>query len=153
VQSFLTQPVPTGSAFDCAGYFGSTCAAPTPKWRHVMSADWASPWAGLDVTLRWRYIGATDVDRSSNDPQLAATYFGPTSHIGGYTYLDLSASMPVTSGIDFRLGINNITDKAPPIIANGNYSDCPTAGCNDNTWVGTYDTLGRYLYAHVSVKF
>ena len=153
VQNFLTQPVPTGGAFDCAGYFGSTCAAPTPKWRHVLSADWGTPWAGLDLTLRWRYIGSSDVDRSSPDPQLRATYFGPTSHIGGYSYFDLSASMPVASSIDFRLGINNITDKAPPIIANGNYSDCPTAGCNDNTWVGTYDTLGRYIYMHLSAKF
>jgi outer membrane receptor protein involved in Fe transport len=51
------------------------------------------------------------------------------------------------------VGVNNLTDKEPPIIPNGNYSDCPNTSCNDNTWVGTYDTLGRYLYAHVSAKF
>jgi outer membrane receptor protein involved in Fe transport len=51
------------------------------------------------------------------------------------------------------LGVNNIADKNPPLILNGSLSDCPNNTCNDNTWVGTYDTLGRYIYAHVSLKF
>jgi len=51
------------------------------------------------------------------------------------------------------VGVNNIADKAPPVVANGNYSDCPNTSCNDNTWVGTYDTMGRYFYVHVQAKF
>jgi hypothetical protein len=39
------------------------------------------------------------------------------------------------------------------VVANGNYSDCPNTSCNDNTWVGTYDTMGRYIYAHITAKF
>ena len=154
VLNFLTQPLPTGGAFDCVGYFGTTCYAPTPAWRHVLNSTWQSPWAGLDFTARWRYIGPVSTDRQSQDPQLSQTYFQPTAHIGGYSYIDLSASIPIpNTGITFRLGVNNLSDKAPPIVANGNYSDCPNTSCNDNTWVGTYDTLGRYLYAHVSAKF
>jgi iron complex outermembrane receptor protein len=153
VNSFDTQPLPTGGSYDCVGYFGSTCGAPIPKWRHVFGTTWATPWWGADLTLRWRYIGPTNTDRSSSDPQLSQTYFGPTSHIGGYTYLDFSASIPIGSVVSFRVGMNNIADKAPPVVANGNYSDCPNTSCNDNTWVGTYDTLGRYLYAHISAKF
>jgi iron complex outermembrane receptor protein len=151
---FDTQPLPTGGAYDCVGYYGTTCGAPTAAWKHVLNNTWASPWAGLDITARWRYLGPVNSDRQSQDPQLAQTYFAPTSHIGGYSYIDLSASIPVgTSGVSFRVGVNNLTDKAPPVVANGNYSDCPNTSCNDNTWVGTYDTLGRYLYAHVSAKF
>ncbi len=153
VSKWDTQPLPTGSSFDCTGYFGSTCGSPTPKWRHVLTASWSTPWAGLDVAVRWRYIGTTAVDRSSSDPALNATYFGGTANIPAYNYIDLSASMPLATGVTFRLGVNNLQDKAPPIIVNGNYSDCPNATCNDNTFVGTYDTLGRYLYAHVSAKF
>lgn len=154
VLDFLTQPLPTSGAYDCVGYFGTTCGAPTPAWRHVLNATWAAPWAGLDFTARWRYLGPVSTDRQSQDPQLAQTYFAGTSHIGGYSYIDLSASIPIAStGITFRVGVNNLTDKAPPIVANGNYSDCPNTSCNDNTWVGTYDTLGRYVYAHVSAKF
>ena len=119
-----------------------------------MNLDWQAPWWGADLALRWRYIGPSQSDHVSQDPQLAGTYFAPNAHIGGYTYLDLSLSMPVaTSGIDLRVGVNNIGDKTPPIIPNGNYSECPNTSCNANTWVGTYDTLGRYLYAHLSIKF
>ncbi len=154
VLNFFTQPLPGGAAYDCAGYYGSTCQSPTPHWRHVVNTDWGLPWAGLDLSLRWRYIGPTQSDHVSQDPQLAgATYLG-TARIGGYSYLDLSLSLPVaTTGVSLRVGVNNLTDKAPPIVASGNYTDCPNLTCNANTWVGTYDTLGRYLYAHASVKF
>jgi outer membrane receptor protein involved in Fe transport len=152
--NFLTQPVLSRGSYDCVGYFGTTCGAPTPKWRHVLNTDWAAPWAGLDLSIRWRYLGPVSTDRQSQDPQLAQTYFEPTSHIGGYSYFDLSASIPImSSGVSVRVGVNNLADKPPPVVANGNYSDCPNSSCNDNTWVGTYDTLGRYLYAHVSAKF
>ncbi len=119
----------------------------------MLNTTWGSPWWGLDFTARWRLIGPSKVDRSSGDPQLTAPYYLSTSHIPGYNYIDLSASLPVTSAINVRLGVNNLTDKNPPLILNGNLSDCPNSTCNDNTWAGTYDTLGRYLYAHVSVKF
>jgi iron complex outermembrane receptor protein len=154
VLNFFTEPLTNGPAYNCAGYFGTTCGSPTPHWRHVLNTDWRTPWLGADLALRWRYIGPTQSDRVSQDPQLSQTFFAGTARIGGYSYLDLSFAMPVAStGIDLRVGVNNLTDKAPPIVANGNYSDCPTLTCNDNTWVGTYDTLGRYLYAHVSMKF
>ena len=73
--------------------------------------------------------------------------------IKAYNYLDFSAFIPIGRNVDFRLGVNNIADKNPPLILNGSFSDCPNNSCNDNTWVGTYDTLGRYIYAHLSAKF
>jgi iron complex outermembrane receptor protein len=152
-KDFYTQPLPTGGSYDCAGYWGTTCGAPLPHWRHVLNTTWGLPWWGIDLTARWRLVGPSNVDRSSSDPQLKANYYVSTKHIPGYNYIDLSASMPVTSWVDFRVGVNNIGDKNPPLILNGTLSDCPNTSCNDNTWVGTYDTLGRYLYAHVSMKF
>jgi len=152
--NFLDQPIPGGPKYDCAGYAGVSCGSPTPHWRHVLSSTWGAPWAGLDVTARWRYIGPVDVDSSSQNPDLAGAYYLPTAHIGGYSYIDLSASIPIsTSGVSVRLGVNNLADKTPPVVANGSLSACPTATCNDNTWAGTYDTLGRYMYAHVTAKF
>lgn len=153
VINFLTEPLPGLGSYDCAGYAGQICGSPTPKWRHNFTTNWMTPWAGLDITLKWRYIGSVDSDRTSSDPQLKNTYYTETAHIGGYTYLDLSASMPLGTNVNFRLGINNIADKNPPAVWNGSFTDCPSATCNDNTWVGTYDTLGRYMYAHVTAKF
>ncbi|MDB6107316.1 MAG: hypothetical protein JWO52_7315 [Gammaproteobacteria bacterium] len=152
-KDFYTQPLPGLGSFDCAGYWGSTCGPPVPHWRHVLNETWSLPWFGLDLTARWRLIGPSKVDRSSKDPQLAASFYQSTSHIPGYNYIDLSLAAPVTSNVDIRVGVNNLADKNPPLILNGTLSDCPNNTCNDNTWVGTYDTLGRYLYAHVSLKF
>jgi outer membrane receptor protein involved in Fe transport len=119
----------------------------------VLNTTWGLPWFGLDLTARWRLVGPSKVDRSSSNPALKADFYTATSHIPGYNYIDLSLSAPVTNYVDFRVGVNNIADKNPPLILNGTLSDCPNTTCNDNTWVGTYDTLGRYLYAHVTVKF
>jgi iron complex outermembrane receptor protein len=152
-KDFLTQALPNNGAYNCAGYWGATCEAPLPHWRHVFTTNWGAPWYGLDFTFRWRFIGPSNVDRSSSNPQLNAPFYAETAHIPGYNYIDLSASVPVTSAVDFRVGVNNIADKNPPLVLNGSFSDCPNTTCNDNTWVGTYDTLGRYIYARFSVKF
>jgi outer membrane receptor protein involved in Fe transport len=152
-KDFLTQPLPTGGSFDCAGFWGATCGAPLPHWRHVLSTNWGTPWLGLDFSVKWRFIGGSNVDRSSSDPQLAAPFYLATGHIPAYNYIDLSAAIPLMNNVDLRVGVNNIADKNPPLILNGSLSDCPNSTCNDNTWAGTYDTLGRYIYAHVSVKF
>ena len=75
VNSFDTQPLPTGGSFDCTGLYGATCGAPTPKWRHTFETDWLTPWmTGLSFAARWRYIGPVDVDSSSSNPQLNAAY-------------------------------------------------------------------------------
>jgi iron complex outermembrane recepter protein len=157
VRDFLSTALvgaPGTAAFDCAGYWGSTCGVPLPKWRHVLSTTWATPWAGFDATIRWRYLGSSAVDRSSSDPQLAAPFYPQTAHIPAYNYIDLAFAIPIGRMVDFRLGVNNIADKDPPLILSGNLSDCPNpASCNNNTWVGMYDTLGRYIYAHLSAKF
>jgi iron complex outermembrane receptor protein len=152
-KDFLTQPIPGGGTYDCAGYWGSTCGAPLPKIRQVFTVNWGLPVPGLDLTVKWRLIGPSKVDSESHDPQLAGLFYPSTAQIPGYNYIDMSANYAVTSWIDFRVGVNNVADKNPPLILNGTLSNCPNTTCNDNTWTGTYDTLGRYLYAHVSVKF
>ena len=153
VHEFILQTAPSSiSGYDCVGHFGVNCEAPLPSWRHIVSADWGTPWAGLDVTVRWRYIGSTSTDRSSSQPLLASAFYTPTAHIPAYSYLDLTAAIPIGNSVDFRIGVNNIADKNPPLILSGELADCANT-CNNNTWVGTYDTLGRYIYMHVGVKF
>ena len=159
-RDFLLKPLPTLSAYDCVGYFGTTCGPPLPSWRHMLNTTWGTPWAGLDVTVRWRYIGTSKTDRSSPDPQLNLVpvgspllFYPQTARIPAYNYIDLAASIPIGRDVYFRFGVNNIADKNPPLVLNGSFSDCPNNSCNDNTWVGTYDALGRFLYAHMSVKF
>jgi iron complex outermembrane recepter protein len=162
IRQFITQPTPDlSSAYDCAGFYGSTCAGnsalgngPIPHWRHVFTASWQTPWADLGLNLRWRYIGPTQNDGLSNNPNLSPDgYYIAADHIASYSYLDLSADMPVTKEVTMTLGVNNIADKDPPLVPSGTFSACPTVGCNDNTWPGMYDTMGRYIFLHVEAKF
>jgi outer membrane receptor protein involved in Fe transport len=152
-KDFSIAPIASGPSYDCVGLFGATCNAPLPEWRHVFSTTWGMPWWGLDLTARWRYIGSTSVDRSSSNPQLTSAYYTSAAHIPAYNYLDLSLLVPAGSNFEFRVGVNNIADKNPPLMPTGVLSNCPNTTCNDNTWVGTYDTIGRYIYGSVSAKF
>jgi iron complex outermembrane recepter protein len=147
-----TVPLPGQTAFNCTGYAGNTCGPPQPHFRSVLSTTWMSPWYGADLTLRWRFIGPTQMEGLSQNPQLAVSGFYDGYNIPGYNYLDLSASAQITSFLNVRVGVNNITDKDPPVVLGGTFG-CNSNNCNDNTWVGTYDALGRYLYAHVTMKF
>jgi outer membrane receptor protein involved in Fe transport len=152
-KDLLTQPLPSVPSFDCAGFWGAICDVPLPLWRHVLNSTWLAPWAGLDFTVRWRFIGPSEVDRSSTDPQLHAPFYTATAHIPGYNYIDLSASAPLGDHFNVRVGVNNVADKNPPLILSGTLSDCPNTSCNNNTWVGTYDTLGRYIFFNVTATF
>jgi outer membrane receptor protein involved in Fe transport len=153
-KDFETEPLPGLGQYDCAGYNGNTCGPPLPHVRTVQSVTWATPWWGSDITARWRFIGPTQSEGVSQNPQLSASgfYEGYPSRIPGYNYLDLSASAQVNDIVNVRVGVNNVTDKNPPVVLGGDLG-CVANECNDNTWVGTYDALGRYLYAHVSLKF
>ncbi len=55
------------------------------------------------------------------------------------------------SKLTFRVGVNNLFDKDPPLIGadeigNGLFGE-------NNTYPQIYDTLGRFLHASVSAKF
>jgi len=156
----ITQP------YDCAGYYGPTCSsggttssgAPLPKWRHKVRATLQMP-SGIGFSLQWRYIGSVKAETlQKNNQSLAGAFnYDPGLHIKPYSYFDLSASFKVGENYTFRLGANNIFDKTPPFVTSGNSADgsniCPTGPCNGNTYPATYDALGRYLYAAVSLNF
>src|SRR5882757_7720267 len=158
-----TQPLNNGPQYDCTNFFGSICGAPSPSWRHVFNTTWSTPWDGLDITVRWRYIGKADSQLTSSDPQLSGKALPQTSHIPAYNYLDMTARFNLYKTLSLQLGVNNITDKDPPIIESGGggfASNCPTlssgptaSSCNGNTFPGTYDALGRFFFAHATVQF
>jgi len=156
-----TQTLTNGPTYNCEGYFGTVCGASNPGWRHVFSTTWATPWDGLDVTLRWRYIGKAASEQYDSNPSLAGTPFPLTGHIPAYNYLDMSAMFNVYKGVRFQVGVNNIADKDPPVVMSGGGgfgSDCPTitpngSSCNGNTFPGTYDAMGRFIFAHITAQF
>jgi iron complex outermembrane recepter protein len=71
----------------------------------------------------------------------------PDLNIKAATYVDLTVGYTIpTIGSKLQIGVNNLTDKQPPILYQNNV-------INANTDVSTYDTIGRYFYMNLSHKF
>lgn len=136
-------------SFNCAGYFGSQCGTPSPKWRHKARVTYTAP-SGPSVSLAWRYFGKVDNDTQNPDTDLLRpTYAGalPGNRlISSQSYFDLAASLPFADKFTARLGVNNLLDKQPPINGQG------LGGANGNTFSQVYDALGRYIYVGVSLE-
>ena len=61
-------------------------------------------------------------------------------------YIDLAGVWRVTENAKIYAGINNLTDREPPIVGT-------SGGDNGNTYPGLYDALGRYLFMGVGMEF
>jgi iron complex outermembrane recepter protein len=155
LQSLQTTPVPGFGSYDCVGLFGATCGAADPKWRHVANATWNTPWDGLDINLRWRYIGSQKSEQLTNNPFLAGNAYLPLSQIPAFNYFDLTGTFNLAKNVRLQLGVNNLFDKAPPLVTGADCSTSSPAGanCNGNTFPGVYDAMGRYLFAHITAQF
>lgn len=150
-----TQPLPGGDSYDCKGYHGATCGVPSPEWRHKLRATWETPW-NFDVSATWRHIA--EVQHEGMSPDGGITSFNPRTGqftinpkdrtLGERNYLDLAASYNITKKIIVRGGINNVTDRDPPL------SGLVGAGFgNGNTYPQVYDALGRRIFLNVTASF
>jgi iron complex outermembrane recepter protein len=155
-----------GTAYNCAGLMGPICSSPTNgagtpifKWRHRFTATWETPWSNLDLTLAWRYYSSVQLEKLSGNPNLSA-YPGTIANGGisntdsnfpTYSYFDLTASVKLAEKLTFRLGVNNLLDKSPPLVGSDDIAAPPTG--NNNTYPGVYDSLGRYLFAEITAQF
>jgi iron complex outermembrane recepter protein len=162
--TLLTRQVASGSAYDCAGFFGTICGTPAPRWRNKLRLTWESPF-DVDVSMQWRFIGATRFDSDTINPLLGG---GPgivhcpnsnlnvagfqdcsDARISAYDYFDLSATWQVRTGVELRGGVNNIFDVEPPILTE--YVNTPFS--NGNTTTGAYDVLGRTIFISATIKY
>jgi outer membrane receptor protein involved in Fe transport len=141
--------------YDCAGFFGATCTngapltAPNPKWRHKFRAGFTLP-NGLGISGQWRYFSSVKADLLSNNPALEGQANPPDRKLNSKSYFDLALTARLADRYNFRLGANNLFDTDPP-VASGRGIGPPTG--NGNTYPQTYDALGRYLFAGVTIDF
>lgn len=160
VDNGYTQP------YDCAGLYGPVCSsggttnsgAPLPKWRHKLRTTLDTP-VGVSVSLQWRYVGKVKAETLVPNQSLQGAFtFNPGLHLKAVSYFDLMTSVTIAKQYKFRLGVNNLFDKQPPLVTSGNANRdgsnlCPTGPCNGNTYPATYDALGRYVFAGVTLDF
>jgi outer membrane receptor protein involved in Fe transport len=154
------------TAYNCAGYFGLACSSTTAgagtpvfRWRSTLRTTWSTPWDGMDVSLAWRYLSPAQLELLSYNPNIGAAA-GATIANGGisntdvriasYSYFDLTGSLKLADRVTLRLGVNNILDKAPPVIGT---TDLPSTSGNGNTFPGVYDSLGRFFFGQLVAQF
>jgi outer membrane receptor protein involved in Fe transport len=76
-----------------------------------------------------------------------ANPIGPVQHFSSMTTSNFSIGYNIEPINTFvNVGIDNIFDRAPPILYQNNV-------LNADTDVSTYDLIGRYYHASVTVKF
>lgn len=151
--------------YDCAGFYGSICSgaavasgAPMPHWRHKMRTT-LNMKNGIGVSLQWRMVGKVTAETTQDNETLHGEWpIDPGVHIGAQHYFDLATTFTFGDHYNFRLGVNNILDNDPPLVTGGSASLggsnlCPAGPCNGNTYPGTWDALGRYIYAGVTLDF
>lgn len=151
LDSYITKPLPTSTAaqtYDCAGYYGFQCGAPHPKWRHVFTSTWETPWP-VALTATWRFIDEVKISRASSQSTLQGTYNQIDYKLPTQNYIDLSATWRASSQLTLRAGVNNVLDHSPPLTSQSQYQ----YGGNLNTYPGFYDALGRYLFLSAQIDF
>jgi outer membrane receptor protein involved in Fe transport len=134
--------VSESATYDCAGVINDVCQ--TPEWRHRLGFRFNKDWWTVGAT--WRHVGEMDYILTNGAPgvqdRLVANNGGK---LDAYNYLDLSAAIDIGKNFRLTAGVNNVMDKAPPMVGS-------TLSLNA-TAPGGYDQLGRYFFASVSAKF
>jgi outer membrane receptor protein involved in Fe transport len=138
--------------YDCAGFYGTTCGNPLPRWRHKLRIGLQMP-NGIGISAQWRYIGKVAHEGLNSSTAVNGVGVPPIgAHIAAQNYFDLAGTFTVGDHYNLRLGVNNILDRDPPLVTSGNGA-CPAVICNGNSYPGVYDMLGRYFFAGATLNF
>jgi outer membrane receptor protein involved in Fe transport len=149
MDKYVQEPLPGEGTYDCVGLHGTTCGTPTPEWRHRLRTTWATP-LDLNVSLTWRYISSVKSELTSSNPLLSGSVNDIDRKIKAYNYFDLAFTYSATENVTLNAGVNNLFDKDPPVV---NSSTLASVYGNGNTYPGTYDSMGRYIFMGAQVKF
>jgi len=151
--------------YECDGFYGPVCSggvvaasAPMPKWRHKARATLQTPF-GLGLSVQSRYVGKVKAETLQDNGTVGGDFnFDPGTRIKAQTYFDLAATYTLLERVNLRAGVNNVLDNDPPLVTSGNAGKngsnlCPTGPCNNNTFPGTWDALGRFFYLGATIDF
>jgi outer membrane receptor protein involved in Fe transport len=140
--------------YDCTGLYGATCsggsvssAAPMPKWRHKARTTLQMS-NGIGLSLQWRMMGKV----AHESKELGGGTPILSDKVKAQHYLDWATTYSFGDHYSLRVGVNNLLDNDPPLMTSS-FGSCPAGSCNGNTYPGTWDALGRYVYAGVTLDF
>jgi len=147
LKKYEVEPLKGLGKYDCVGLYGPNCGTPTPEWRHKLRGTWRSPW-NLDLSLTWRFFDSVLLDRTSSNPLLTGAVLPVDRELAKQNYIDLAASYTINKNFTVRGGINNLTDRDPPLSA-----QVGAGAGNGNTYPQVYDSLGRRIFVNFTAKF
>jgi iron complex outermembrane recepter protein len=152
VDKLVSQPLTNGFDYDCAGYYGTTCGNPNPKFRFNTNVKFTTA-SKFALTARWRYFSSVKADSISPDFDLNTAKKVPVGNVDerikAVSYFDLLFTLPVKDTATLRIGVNNVFDKDPPLVSQANLGGFG----NGNTFPGTYDQLGRSIFVNLTADF
>jgi len=112
---------------------------------------------GVGLSAQWRYFSSVDVENKNPSSTLNQPFAPFNEQIPSQSYFDLTLTARIGDHYNFRLGVNNILDREPPIIGSNGTSTvinaCPGTVCSGNTFPNVYDAMGRYIFAGVTLDF
>ncbi len=118
-----------------------------PRWRALATLSWSrGDWS---ASWRLRYVGKTQIGSTDLDQGLSADsdQAGVVRGIGAYAYHNVQLGYQVSPWhTRFEVGVDNLTNRQPPLYYANNVT-------NANTDVATYDLLGRFMWARMTVTF
>ena len=117
------------------------------RWRGLATVNWNL--GNWDANWRIKYVGPISVGNADVRQGTSADAGFPGVEVKYGSQLEHNVSVGYNfDKINTRLdvGVDNLFDKQPPFFYQNNV-------INANTDVNTYDTVGRYFWARVGVKF
>jgi outer membrane receptor protein involved in Fe transport len=142
IASYAIKSAPGTPADEYAGTVGGF-AGSYPDWKWNFHVGYTL--GGLSLGARWRYIDSM-ADGGRYPPEFDVPTFDV--EIPHYDYFDLEAAYDVPEGplggLVLRAGIENLTDKDPPIF--------PSSGLA-NTDASQYDVLGRRYFLSFDYRY
>lgn len=129
--------LPTIDYAGTVSYFGQGLGSSFPDTKVNLNANYMVGPVGLNVRARW-------IDSMEN--RAAVQFIGEQTFTGvpSITYLDASVSYEFMEGGMARIGVNNLTDKEPPLYA---------PSVQSGTDPSLYDVIGRRIFGQLNFKF
>jgi outer membrane receptor protein involved in Fe transport len=133
--------------YDCAGLFGDPCDV-RPRWRHTLRATWNTR-LPASLSFRWRHIGGMKLAALDPKFNLENSVSPADTKLRAQDYFDVTTVFPIQKRLEFRLGVNNIFDRQPPLVVRN--TAAAVGLVNGNTYPELYDALGRYVFVSVAL--
>jgi outer membrane receptor protein involved in Fe transport len=152
---YLVKELANNPLVDYTGTFGTTALGlQTGAFEYRVLTNIGYRMGPAAIGLQWQHLPSVEDSGEASQPTP-----NTTGNPKSYNLFSLNGNYALTENMTIRLGVDNLFDKAPPLVNyNTNFDNTgatpglPTlrgGGYNSNF----YDTLGRRFYVGANVKF